>query len=72
MDIKIDSELANKIYDDGLKDTIKETSNVISLVPRAIKAALEPLEIWILKKEYNIKETKLLLEKKLYKLFLIL
>lgn len=65
MDIKIDSELANKIYDDGLKDTIKETSNVISLVPRAIKAALEPLEIWILKKEYNIKETKLLLEKKL-------
>lgn len=65
MDIKIDSELANKIYDDGLKDTIKETSNVISLVTRAIKAALEPLEIWILKKEYNIKETKLLLEKKL-------
>ena len=41
MKIKIDSELANKIYDDGLKDTIKETSNVISLVPRAIKAALE-------------------------------
>lgn len=65
MKTKIDSELANKIYDDGLKDPVKETSSVISLVPRAIKAALEPLETWILEKEYKIKETKLLLEKKL-------
>lgn len=65
MKTKIDSELANKIYNDGLKDPVKETSSVISLVPRAIKAALEPLETWILEKEYKIKETKLLLEKKL-------
>lgn len=65
MDIKIDSELANKFYDDGLKKPIEESSKVLSLVPRAIKAALVPLEKWILNKEYNIKEIEKLLEEKL-------
>lgn len=54
-----------KLYDDGAKPAIKETGKTIALLPRAINAALAPLEKWILQKEYNIEETKKLLEKKL-------
>lgn len=65
MKIKIDSELAKDVYNDGLKESVKETSGVISLIPKAIKAALLPLEKWTLNREYNLKETEILLEKKL-------
>ena len=65
MGIKIDSKLSNNIYNDGLKDSVTETSKVVSLVPRAINAALSGLRIWILKKEFNVKETEKLLEEKL-------
>ncbi len=37
----------------------------MGLVPRAIKSALLPLEKWVLQKEYNVAETKKLLEEKL-------
>ena len=50
-----------------LKDTktFTEADNSISLVIRAINAALSPLEKWILYREYSLAETKKLLEKKL-------
>lgn len=59
------TEVANKTYDDTLHPSLNATGKSLSLIPRAINAALSPLEIWILKKEHNIAETKKLLEIKL-------
>ena len=56
------------IYNDLAKPSVKNTGELISLIPRAIRSALEPLEMWILKKEFNIEETKKLLEIKLSKI----
>lgn len=53
------------LYDDGLSPSVKSSGKTLNLIPRAINAALTPLENWILNKEYSIKETKLLLEEKL-------
>lgn len=58
-------EVAKKAYDDGGKPIVKPTGELVGLVPRAIKAALSPIEKWILVKEYNLAETKKLLEIKL-------
>lgn len=58
-------EIGKDVYADGAKPVVKPTGELIGLVPRAIKAALSPLEKWILNREYNIEETKKLLEKKL-------
>lgn len=59
------SDLANKIYDDGLKKTVQATGDCIALIPKAIKAALEPIEQIILYKEYNLAVTKKMLAEKL-------
>lgn len=53
------------VYNDGLQPTVKESGKTLSLVPRAINAALAPLQKWILYKEYSLKETELLLQEKL-------
>lgn len=45
--------------------TIEEVDKTSALVVRAIHAALSPLEKWVLQKEYNLAETKKLLEEKL-------
>lgn len=45
--------------------TIEEVDKTSALVIRAIHAALSPLEKWVLQKEYNLAETKKLLEEKL-------
>lgn len=58
-------EIGKDIYSDGGKPIVKPTGELLSFVPRAIKAALSPVEKWILQKEYNIEETKRLLENKL-------
>lgn len=58
-------ELAKDVYTDGGKPVVKPTGELVGLVPRAIKAALAPLEQWILQREYNVAETKKLLEEKL-------
>lgn len=58
-------EVAKDVYADAGKPIAKPTGELLGLVPRAIKAALEPVEEWVLQREYNIAETKLLLEKKL-------
>lgn len=45
--------------------TVQEVDNTTSLLVRTIHAALSPLEKWVMQREYNIQETKKLLEVKL-------
>ena len=58
-------EIAKDVYTDAGRTVMKPTGELIAIVPRAIKAALLPLEQWILQREFNIEETRLLLEEKL-------
>ena len=58
-------EIAKDLYSDAGKPIVKPTGELLGLVPRAIKAALSPLEKWILQREYNIAETQKLLEEKM-------
>lgn len=58
-------DIVKEAYCDGGKPIVESTGELIGLVPRAIKAALSPLEKWILQREYNVAETKKLLEEKL-------
>ena len=55
----------NKIYDDAIAPVTHPTAQTLGLIPRAIKAALFPIEKWIIQKEHALKETERLLEKKL-------
>lgn len=59
------TEIVEKVYDDGAKPLVKETGVSLSLIPKAINAALVPLRKWIVEREYSLKETEKLLEKKL-------
>ena len=58
-------EISKDVYEDIISPVAKPTGAVLGLIPRAIKAALSPLEKWILQKEYNISEIQRLLEEKL-------
>lgn len=58
-------EVAKDVYEDGGRPIVKPTGELVGLIPRAIKAALSPLEKWIMQREYNIAETEKLLELKL-------
>ena len=58
-------EIAKDVYSDAGKPVLKPTGELVGLVPRAIKAALCPIEKWIMQKEYNVAETRKLLEEKL-------
>ena len=62
---EVAKEIAKNVYDDAGKPVAKPTGELVGLIPRAIKAALSPLEKWILQREYNVAETKKLLEEKL-------
>lgn len=53
------------VYEDVFKPATNSTGQILGLIPRAVNAALVPLHQWILNKEYNIKETQKILEKKL-------
>ena len=55
-------------YNDIGKPVLKPIGETIGLIPRAIKAALLPVEKWVLGREYNLEETKKILEYKLQKL----
>lgn len=57
-------EVAKDVYVDGGRPIVKPTGELVGLIPRAIKAALFPLEKWILQREDNIAEVKQLLEQK--------
>jgi len=62
---EVAKEIAKDAYEDAGKPIAKPTGELLGLVPRAIKAALSPVEKWVLQREYNIEETKILLEQKL-------
>lgn len=58
-------EIAKDAYTDLAHPAAHATGELVGLVPRAVKAALQPLEKWILEREYNLAETQKLLEEKL-------
>ena len=58
-------DLIKETYNDVGKPVAKPLGKTLGLIPRAIKAALLPLEKWILQREYNLAETEKLLEEKL-------
>lgn len=58
-------EVAKDAYADVGRPIAKPTGQLVGLVPRAIKAALAPVEKWVLQREYNVAETQKLLEIKL-------
>lgn len=58
-------EVAKDIYADVGESIVKPTGELIGLVPRAVKAALLPLEKWVLQREYNLNEIKKSLAQKL-------
>ena len=58
-------EVGKDVYSDVGKPIAKPTGELIGLVPRAIRAALSPLEKWVMQREYSIAETQKLLELKL-------
>jgi hypothetical protein len=62
---EVAKEISKDVYNDAGKPIAKPAGELLGLVPRAIKAALSPVEKWVLQKEYNIEETKRLLEQKL-------
>ena len=55
----------DQVYSDLAKPTAESVGKTFSLLPRAINAALLPLEKWILQREYAVEETKKILEIKL-------
>lgn len=63
--VKVAGEVVKDGYNDALKPIVRPTGELLGLVPRAIKAAFASLEKWTLRREYNVKETELLLAKKL-------
>ncbi len=64
---EVAKEVAKDVYADAGKPVMQPTGELVGLVPRAIKAALAPVEKWVLQREYNVAETKKLLEEKLDK-----
>lgn len=62
---EVAKEVAKDVYEDVGHPIAKPTGELVGLVPRAIKAALAPVEKWVLQREYNVAETKKLLEEKL-------
>ncbi len=66
------SELMNKVYDDGLHEPLQEVSHAVTqpvktvtLAGRAINALLASFECWICERENKVEETKKILEAKL-------
>lgn len=64
---EIAKDLAKDVYEDAGHEIMKPTGKLVGLVPRAIRAAIQPMEKWILQREYNIAETEKLLAMKLEK-----
>lgn len=56
---------APTLYEDSLQPSVQEVGKLVARIPRAINAAFSGLDKWILNKEYNVEETKKLLEQKL-------
>ena len=58
-------EIAKEAYQDGGKAVVKPTGELLGLIPRTIKAALLPIEKWVIDREYNLAATQKLLQQKL-------
>ncbi|WP_312637010.1 DUF4393 domain-containing protein [Oscillibacter sp.] len=54
-----------EVYSDLAKPAACETGKFLGRIPRAINAALAPLDLWITKREYNLEKTKKLIEAEL-------
>lgn len=63
--LDIAKEISKNVYDDVIHPVAKPTGEILSLLPRAIKVALSPIEKWIIQKECNMAEIRRLLEEKL-------
>ena len=63
--LELPNETIDKMYDDALHPVTSEAGKTAGLLARSINAALAPLEIWILKREYNVKQVKAELGKSL-------
>ena len=61
----IEKDLLPRVYDDVAHPALKSAGGLLDLLPRAIRAALAPIEKWIMNREYQIKETAKLLEGRL-------
>lgn len=66
------SELMNKVYDDGLHEPLQEASHAIaqpiktvSLAGRAVNALFASFECWVCERENKVKEMQKILEAKL-------
>lgn len=65
--VEVAKELAKDLYEDAGHEVVKPTGKLVGLIPRAIRAALQPIEKWVLQREYNIAATEKLLAMKLEK-----
>lgn len=54
--IKIGKEIIPNIYDDGAKPAIKEMGNFIARPLKLINTLFQPLDVWLLNKEYKYKQ----------------
>jgi len=63
--LEVAKEVAKSTYEDVAHPALKPTGEILGLVPRAVRAAILPLEKWIVGREYNLAETKKLLDIKL-------
>lgn len=59
------AKIVPEAYKDLVQPTAREVGKFIAFIPKAVNAALEPLEKWIETRRYNVEEIKKLLEKKL-------
>lgn len=61
----IPNDTKKEIYQDGVKPAMVETGKTLSLIPRIIKNAFAPLEMWCMNREFMVKELELELQKRL-------
>ena len=57
--------VAKEMYNDAGRPILNPTGETLGLIPRTVRAALLPLEKWVVGREYNLAVTKKLLELKL-------
>ncbi|MBR3737109.1 MAG: DUF4393 domain-containing protein, partial [Eubacterium sp.] len=63
--IETTKEVAKEAYKDLGAPIARPTGETLGLIPRIVKAALAPVEKWVMGKEYNLEATKRILEQKL-------
>ena len=61
------SNVPEKLYDD-VRQTVQELSKTGTIILKALNGILSSLQIWTLKKEYNVKEVAFMLDQKLQNL----